>query len=128
MRSLSELMNLEGRSALITGGSGHIGSAVCEALVELGADVTLLDLQSESNNLQCDQSLHSKSVSMVCCDLKDEAATRSAVREVISSVGSLDIIVHCAACVGTTQAPGWAVPFQDQSVFGFKFIKALCLS
>jgi NAD(P)-dependent dehydrogenase (short-subunit alcohol dehydrogenase family) len=31
-------------------------------------------------------------------------------------VGSLDILVHCAAYVGTTQTPGWAVPLDRQSV------------
>ena len=50
------------------------------------------------------------------CDLTDEADTRRAVRETAHALGGLDIIIHCAGYVGTTQMPGWAVPFEDQSV------------
>ena len=31
-------------------------------------------------------------------------------------LGGLDILIHCAAYVGTTQIPGWAVPFEQQTV------------
>ncbi|MDN3555240.1 SDR family oxidoreductase [Halomonas maura] len=40
-RSLHELMDLSGRNALISGGAGYLGSAMGEALAELGADVVL---------------------------------------------------------------------------------------
>ena len=43
MRSISELFNLSGRNALITGGSGHLGSTIGLALAECGAKVGLLD-------------------------------------------------------------------------------------
>lgn len=36
MKPLTQLMNLTGRVALITGGGGHIGAAAAEAIVELG--------------------------------------------------------------------------------------------
>lgn len=96
MRSLTELMNLKGRKALVTGGAGHIGRAACETLKELGAQVAILDLPE--------------------CDLKDEEATRGFIRGTISKMKGLDILVHCAAYVGTTKRPGWAVPFEDQTV------------
>jgi NAD(P)-dependent dehydrogenase (short-subunit alcohol dehydrogenase family) len=38
------------------------------------------------------------------------------MRKVVQELGRLDILVHCAAYVGTTQAAGWAVPFEQQSV------------
>ena len=44
MRTLSQFMDLSGRHALVTGGAGHIGLAVGEALVELGAAVATVDL------------------------------------------------------------------------------------
>lgn len=40
-RSLHELMDLSGRTALISGGAGYLGSAMGEALAELGANVVL---------------------------------------------------------------------------------------
>jgi NAD(P)-dependent dehydrogenase (short-subunit alcohol dehydrogenase family) len=41
-------MNLQGRVALITGGGGHIGAAMCETLAELGAAIVVLDVVRES--------------------------------------------------------------------------------
>ena len=43
MKTLADLMSLKGRSAVVTGGAGHIGLAVCEALMETGCCVTVLD-------------------------------------------------------------------------------------
>ena len=48
MKSLKELMNLQGRVALITGGGGHIGAAMSEALAELGATIVVLDVAREA--------------------------------------------------------------------------------
>ena len=43
MRSISELFDLKGRTALVTGGAGHLGSTIGLALAECGAKVGLLD-------------------------------------------------------------------------------------
>lgn len=96
MKKISELMSLTGRKALVTGGKGHIGKAVCEALEELGSQVKILDLPE--------------------CDLRDEIATREFARKTITEMGGLDILIHCAAYVGTTEDPGWSVPFEKQTV------------
>ena len=46
-KSLRELMSLKGRVAVITGGAGHIGSAVADGLAELGASIALIDMNRE---------------------------------------------------------------------------------
>jgi NAD(P)-dependent dehydrogenase (short-subunit alcohol dehydrogenase family) len=118
MRSVKDLMNLHGRVALITGGAGHIGAALGEALAELGAGIVVLDLAGEA----CENTatgLHVEygvpSLPLVV-DLADETRLRSVPRTVLSKLGRLDILVHCAGWVGTTQEPGWAVPFGQQTV------------
>jgi len=118
MRRLAEMLNLSGRKALITGGAGHIGLAAGEAMVELGATVAILDVDKAG----CEKRVQDLSqfrpgcAVAVPCDLKDEQATRGAVKELIRNLGGLDIVVHCAAYVGTTEMPGWAVPFEQQTV------------
>ena len=118
MRTLAKLIDLKGRKALVTGAAGHIGRAVSEALVELGAKVAVLDRERRS----CDEEtarlcrLRAGSAIGVACDLMDEEATRDAVRRTAEAFDGLGILVHCAGYVGTTDAPGWTVPFSEQSV------------
>jgi len=114
MHSLQEKTNLSGRRALISGGAGHIGFVCAEVLQELGATVALLDKDKEA----CENSarrLGGKALA-VPCDLSDESSTRLAVDEAIKQMGGLDILIHCAAFVGTTDIPGWSVPFEQQTV------------
>lgn len=118
MRSLKQLMDLSGRRALVTGGAGHIGLAVEEALVELGATVAVLDLDESGceKRVEALSRIRAGSAVAVPCDLRDESAARRSVQEVVKKLNGLDIIVHCAAYVGTTDVPGWAVPFEQQTV------------
>jgi len=120
MRSVHDLMRLDGRSALVTGGAGHIGLAVCEALMELGAGVAVSDIDADACRKRChalNQQMNGNGQTVpVCADLSKEEEIRKAVLEAASHFGGLDILVHSAAFVGTTSYPGWAVPFERQSL------------
>lgn len=109
MKKIHELMTLEGRSAVVTGGAGHIGLAAATALTELGARVAILDRPQALEHVDVPELVR------VPCDLADADGTRSAARDVISRMGGLDVLVHSAAFVGTTDFPGWAVEFDQQS-------------
>ena len=118
MRRFSELMDLTGRRALVTGGAGPIGAAVSEALMELGASVALLDVDAVACQRQAQRlaRLRPGEAVAIPCDLSDEQATRAAVRDLIAHHGGLDVVIHCAAHVGAAATPGWAVPFEQQTV------------
>ncbi|MQF96402.1 MAG: SDR family oxidoreductase [SAR202 cluster bacterium] len=118
MRSINSLLDLSGRKALITGGAGHIGGAVADGLSELGAHVSILDVSEEACRGKLDDLTAQGGTPGVSvpCDLRDEQATRQSIKDAISSQDGMDIIVHCAAFVGTTQMTGWAVPFEEQTV------------
>ena len=118
MRSVTELMDLSGRRALVTGGAGHIGLAVGETLVELGARVAVLDRDEIMCKERVESLLRLKpgSAVPVPCDLTQEDMTRRAIRGLLGQLGGLEIVVHCAGYVGTTTVPGWGVPFERQSV------------
>lgn len=114
--SLHALMNLKGRVALITGGAGHIGSAIGDALAELGAAVVVLDqevgaCQAEAARLE--QAWGGKALPLAV-DLEVEAALCTVPEAILQSLGRLDILVNCAALVGTSGLAGWAVPFAEQ--------------
>jgi NAD(P)-dependent dehydrogenase (short-subunit alcohol dehydrogenase family) len=109
MRTLSELRDLSGRRALVAGGAGRLGSAACDALTELGAAVAVVDLRAEG----------AREVEIVC-DLADEDAARVALLEVVEALGGLDVLVHCAALVGSSELDGWAVPLERQTVTAWR--------
>lgn len=117
-RSLRDMMSLDGRVALVTGGGGHIGAAACEALAELGAGIAVLDKDESCSEVarrvgECfGVDAHALRV-----DLADEEATRAASEKVVDRFGRLDIVVNNAALTGTGgRIEGWAVPFAEQAI------------
>lgn len=115
MKSLAELSSLRGRTALVTGGAGHIGRAICETLAELGANLAILDLHEDTATASALEKAHGNKALPLALDLSDEPALRAVPDRVVREVGSLDIIVHSAALVGTSALRGWAVPFAEQN-------------
>jgi NAD(P)-dependent dehydrogenase (short-subunit alcohol dehydrogenase family) len=117
MKSLQEMMDLSGRVALITGGAGHIGSALCEALAELGASTVVLD----SEPAKCTEvaarlrEKYGVETLPLIIDLSEESEVRSVPERVVNRFQRLDILVNCAALVGTSSLEGWAVPFSRQN-------------
>lgn len=116
-------MQLSGRCALVTGGAGNIGLAVCETLLELGATVSITDIDPAACNERA-KSLSSLAgsgrVFSVPGDLGNELQVRSIVKEASKRMSGLGIFVHCAGYTGTTNVPGWAVPFEQQSLEAFE--------
>jgi NAD(P)-dependent dehydrogenase (short-subunit alcohol dehydrogenase family) len=117
MKALRQLMDLSGRAALITGGAGHLGRAMAEALAELGVAVALLDLDPETCRQAAAEleSAWGRPSLGLACDLAREDQLRAAPGRVLEAFGRLDILVNCAAFVGTSGLEGWVTPFAQQS-------------
>jgi NAD(P)-dependent dehydrogenase (short-subunit alcohol dehydrogenase family) len=122
MRSIRQLGSLAGRRAVVTGGAGHIGLAIGETLIELGARVAILDRDERACRSRVRELARRRSGSAfaVVCDLADEARTRAAAREAIRVMGGLDVLIHAAAFVGDTRLPGWAAAFPKQTASAFE--------
>jgi len=119
MRSVGQLMRLDGRAAIVVGGAGHIGAAAVEALVELGATVAVVDRNLSAVEARMSGVQAVQHVTAHPCDITEEMALRATVESIARAAGRLDIVVHSAAFVGTTSFPGWAVPFSEQQVGAF---------
>ena len=116
-------LQLTGRRALVTGASGHVGKAVAEVLLELGATVMLTDrdpgkLGTRAHELGLDDN------SWISGDLTREPDMSMVVRFSADRMfGPIDVLCHCAALTGTGAGvrQGWAVPFEYQSVEAFRY-------
>ena len=119
MKKISELICLQNRTAIVTGGAGHIGLAICETLIELGATVWVMDLNQSACDERCSflnsHGFSGKALPLLA-DLAKENETVSAIEHVSKNACRLDILIHAAAFIGTTKYPGWAVPFEEQTV------------
>lgn len=117
-RSLRRLMDMRDRVVLITGGAGYVGRAAGETFAELGADLVLLD-RDETGVHRCAAELGRRfgvDVHPLVQDLESDGAAPAAVGEATTRHGRLDVLVNAAALVGTSELPGWATAFEEQSV------------
>jgi NAD(P)-dependent dehydrogenase (short-subunit alcohol dehydrogenase family) len=116
-RSLREMMSLDGRVALVTGGAGHIGRAVANGLAELGANVAIADVAAPGGEAAAAALAANFPVKAAAfaCDFEQGAAVKELPRRVRETFGRIDILVNCAAFVGTSGLEGWAVPFERQA-------------
>lgn len=111
-------MKLQGRVALITGGAGHIGVAMADALAELGCTLCLLDCQGEAlaqgaKRLRNNWGVRVETLKV---DLENEQE-RAAVPHALGTLfGRLDILINNAGFVGDSQLQGWGVALEDQRV------------
>jgi NAD(P)-dependent dehydrogenase (short-subunit alcohol dehydrogenase family) len=130
MKTLGQLMDLQGRVAVVTGGAGHIGAAISEALAELGANIVLLDINREAGEKVAEriENKFKVQVMSLTVDLADEGAVRTVGQSVLNRMGRLDILVNCAALVGTSKLQGWVAPFEEQSVETWKMAQDVNLT
>ena len=110
-------MNLKGRTAIVTGGAGHVGSAIADAVAELGAAVAIVDFQESQVSEVCEslRTRYAVKTASLVVDLADEHAVRGIPTRVVDALGGVDILINCAALVGVSALEGWATGFLDQS-------------
>ncbi|MCA1582585.1 MAG: SDR family oxidoreductase [Acidobacteria bacterium] len=92
-------MTLSGKTALVTGGTGALGSAVVAALLAEGARVAVpFRKPGELERLREERSLgvYAKALSGALLDLTDETAVAAYAESVAEDRGGLDILVNTA--------------------------------
>ncbi|MFC9928426.1 SDR family NAD(P)-dependent oxidoreductase [Streptomyces sp. NPDC127190] len=94
---LSELFSLEGRVALVTGGSSGIGRAIAEALALAGAQVVVVARGKEQLAATVEELRAAGGrADWVSGDLTDRAGVRAAAEEAAGVFGEPDILVNSA--------------------------------
>jgi NAD(P)-dependent dehydrogenase (short-subunit alcohol dehydrogenase family) len=96
MSTPDQLFRLDGKVALVTGGYGGIGDAVCRGLAQVGAKVAVTGHNAEKADV-CAEALRSAGCDSyaVAFDSLSVADTRRMVNDVAAHFGRLDILVNC---------------------------------
>ena len=98
-------IDLENRTAIVTGGGRGIGLAIVQRLLASGATVTLWDLDGAVLD-QAAAALKGGRVHTATVDVTDDAAIARAVTAALRDLGKIDILVNNAGVTGGN-APLW---------------------
>ncbi len=92
---IPQLFNLTGRTALVTGGSGYLGSAISTALAEAGARVIIAGRTLEKSLRAADGLIGPESTrhTAVVIDHMDEASIESGFAAA-TLIGNIDILIN----------------------------------
>lgn len=117
MTIMSELSNLQGRVSIITGATGHLGKVICETLADLGSDLILIDRPDvDFSTLTSDLKRKWKvKVETYFCDLEFSKQRQEVISSITSSHIELNCLINNASFVGSSDLPGWNVPFEQQT-------------
>ena len=94
---MSNLFDLNGRVAIVTGGGRGIGREVARTLAKAGAQVAIAEIDPENAADAANEvgSLGHESLAM-SIDVRDSAAVEALMQQVEAQWGRIDILVNCA--------------------------------
>ncbi len=106
-KSVRDLFDLTGRTAIVTGGSVGLGRQMAEALAEMGANLVLCARKKE-RCVQAAEELQTLGVKTLAlaCDVKNPADIHAVVASTLAAFGRIDILINNA---GTS----WGAPVEE---------------
>jgi NAD(P)-dependent dehydrogenase (short-subunit alcohol dehydrogenase family) len=113
-KDLSNLFDLRGKTAVVTGGCGIQGTRITRALAANGADVAVIDLDADTATAQAADIAAEYGVNAIglACDVADKAQVQATVAEATSVLGGIDIL-HNNAASKSKDPREFFVPFEE---------------
>lgn len=94
---------LEGRVAVVTGGTSGIGLALVRGLAQAGADVVPISRRREQVDTAAKEvESHGRRTARITADVSDRASLETALRQAVTELGHIDILVNCAGITKRT--------------------------
>ena len=113
MSYLENLFTLQSKVAIVTGGTGVLGSAMCKALAKAGAAVVILGRRKDAADKLANEIIQSGGQAMgISADVLNKAQLDSAKETILQKFGRIDILVNGAG----GNMPG-AVVMPDKTIF-----------
>jgi NAD(P)-dependent dehydrogenase (short-subunit alcohol dehydrogenase family) len=89
---IQEMMNLKGKNALVTGGTGYVGSFMCSALIDLGANVIAVSRGKSSTYL--DDYKKNKQLNVIQKDLSTKQGVNECLVEIKKYCNEVNILIN----------------------------------
>jgi NAD(P)-dependent dehydrogenase (short-subunit alcohol dehydrogenase family) len=94
---LKNLFSLQGENAVVIGGAGVLGGALCEGLTQAGAHVLVADVTREACQQRVDQLQQGGGSASFCLvDATSRASIEQLLATSIEQLGRVHILVNCA--------------------------------
>ena len=126
------LFDIQGLTAVITGGSGHLGRAMAQGLAQAGARVAIISLHAETSGKVADAIRADGGQTIgVACDVLDRASLERTRELVTENFGPIDILINAAGGNSPQATTSDNVSFFDldiqaiESVLDLNFIGTL---
>jgi NAD(P)-dependent dehydrogenase (short-subunit alcohol dehydrogenase family) len=96
--NLGSLLSLKGRTALVVGGAGWLGSEISDALAEMGADIIVASRDVEKCRVLSDtlSQAHKVDAHGLFIDITDRDSIAECIDRSRELAGGFDILVMCA--------------------------------
>jgi NAD(P)-dependent dehydrogenase (short-subunit alcohol dehydrogenase family) len=99
-KTLKELQSLKGKTAVVTGGAGYLGSAISETLAELGANLVVASRDQQKCARKCKELEEINDGSIRAVGLEVDLLSRDSIAKFLDSVHehfeTIDILVNNA--------------------------------
>jgi NAD(P)-dependent dehydrogenase (short-subunit alcohol dehydrogenase family) len=113
MSYLENIFTLQSKVAIVTGGTGVLGSAMCKALAKAGAAVIILGRRKDAANKLANEIIQSGGQAMgISADVLNTEQLIAAKQTILQEYGRIDILVNGAG----GNLPG-AVVMPDKTIF-----------
>jgi NAD(P)-dependent dehydrogenase (short-subunit alcohol dehydrogenase family) len=109
-RTIQQLFDLHGKTALVTGGSRGLGLQLAEALGEAGAHLIITSRKAKDLEESADH-LRSRGIAVDCiaADCADQADIERLAKQAMAQRGQVDVLVNNAGAA-------WGAPAEDHPI------------
>lgn len=97
---MQDIFSLKGKTILITGGAGHLGSAMSDIIARYGANLFIAGI-NEDKNLKKATELKQRYKLPTCesfaMDIASEASIKKVLESIVAKTGKIDVLINNAA-------------------------------
>jgi len=123
-----DLFGLRGKTALVTGGAGMLGSLFCKGLAEFGANIAIVDINEDKAQLLAKAISSELNVTAIGygCNVADPGSVEKTISDVVKDFGCINIL-HNNAAWKSDNLEEFFAPFEDYGLDQWRKIMSVNL-